>query len=542
MRRLFLGAVLMVVVLNGLAVVFYPPLLWSMVVFGPLILLGLYDFFQTRHAVLRNFPLLGHFRYLFESIRPEIYQYFIESDNSGVPFSREQRTVVYQRAKKVRDTVPFGTLKDMYAVGHEWVTHSLQPRHVDSSDMRLSVGGPQCTQPYSSSILNISAMSFGSLSKNAVLALNQGAKMGNFAHNTGEGGISPYHLRGGGDLIWQIGTGYFGCRTHEGRFCRDTFTKRATLPDVKMIEIKLSQGAKPAHGGILPAAKLTKEIAEIRDVPMGEDVLSPPAHSAFSTPIELLEFVAGLRELSGGKPVGFKLCLGRRREFIAICKAMVQTGITPDFITVDGAEGGTGAAPLEFTNRVGAPLIESLIVVHNALVGFAVRDRILLIAGGKVTSGFGIVKRLALGADMCNSARAMMMALGCIQALKCNSNRCPTGVTTQDPQLMAGLVVSDKNRRVANFHEQTLRSVAEIIGAMGLEGTADLRPWHVLRRTGPNEIKNYSEIFDYLGVGDLVGENVPAAWGRACAMACAESFENINAMSDAGQSIEARIV
>ena len=412
MRKIFLIGTAGILLLNGLSAIFYPSLLWSMVVFGPLIALGIYDYFQKNRAVLRNFPIAGHFRYFFEAIRPEIAQYFIESDTEGKPFSRDQRSVVYQRAKGVRDTVPFGTLYDVYEVGYEWVNHSLSPLHLKPAEMRVTVGGADCTQPYSASRFNISAMSFGSLSKNAVLALNKGAKTGNFAHNTGEGGLSPYHLQGGGDLIWQIGTGYFGCRTSEGNFCPDTFAKKATLSNVKMIEIKLSQGAKPGHGGILPAAKLTREIAEIRDVPMGKDVLSPPAHTAFSTPVELIEFVAKLRELSGNKPVGFKLCVGKRREFLAICKAMVKTGISPDFIAVDGGEGGTGAAPLEFTNHMGAPLIEGLIFVHNALVGFCLRDKICIIASGKVITGFGMVKRLALGADICSSARGMMMALG----------------------------------------------------------------------------------------------------------------------------------
>jgi len=367
-------------------------------------------------------------------------------------------------------------------------------------------------------------MSYGSLSKNAVLALSQGAKMGNFAHNTGEGGLSPYHLEGGGDLIWQIGTGYFGCRHHDGAFDEMMFEKGATHPNVKMIEIKLSQGAKPGHGGILPASKLTKEIAELRNVPLGQDVISPPAHTAFTTPTGLLEFVEKLRKLSGGKPVGFKLCLGKRREFLAICKAMVSTGITPDFLTVDGGEGGTGAAPLEFTNSIGAPLTESLIFVHNALVGYSVRDEIRVIASGKVATGFDIIKRLALGADMCNSARAMMMAIGCIQARKCNSNHCPVGITTHNPQLVAGLVVEDKYKRVANYHYATLKSVSEMIGAMGLPTPADLRSWHIMRRTSPTEIKHYGEIYEFLHEGDLLTEPIPATYERACQAASPDTF------------------
>lgn len=529
MRKQFIIGTAGILLLNGLSAIFYPPLLWSMVVFGPLIALGIYDYFQKKHAVLRNFPIVGHFRYFFEAIRPEIIQYFIESDTEGKPFSREQRSVVYQRAKGVRDTVPFGTLQDVYEVGYEWVNHSLRPHHLRPAEMRVTVGGANCTQPYSASRFNISAMSFGSMSKNAILALNKGAKKGNFAHNTGEGGISPYHLQGGGDLIWQVGTGYFGCRTPEGSFCPDTFAEKATLPNVKMIEIKLSQGAKPGHGGILPAAKLTREIAEIRDVPMGKDVLSPPAHTTFSTPVELLEFVAKLRELSGGKPVGFKLCVGKRREFLAICKAMVKTGITPDFIAVDGGEGGTGAAPLEFTNHIGAPLIEGLIFVHNALVGFFLRDKIRIIASGKVITGFEMVKRLALGADICSSARGMMMALGCIQALKCNTNHCPVGVTTQNPDLVAGLVVEDKYKRVANFHQGLMKSVCEIMGAMGIEDPGDLHPWHIMRRTSATEIKHYGEIYEFLSEGDLCKEDIPQSYRRALQAACEDSFEHATA-------------
>ena len=434
---------------------------------------------------------------------------------------------MYQRAKNERDTVPFGTQENVYEVGYEWVNHSLAPLHIEPSDMRVKVGGPDCTQPYSSCLLNISAMSYGSLSKNAVLALNQGAKIGNFAHNTGEGGVSPHHLEGGGDLIWQVGTGYFGCRTLDGNFCPDTFADMATHPNIKMIELKLSQGAKPGHGGILPAAKLTPEIAEIRKVELGKDVLSPPGHSAFSTPIELLEFIALMRERSGGKPVGFKLCVGKRREFIAICKAMVETGILPDFITVDGGEGGTGAAPLEFTDRIGTPLIEGLIFVHNILVGFDVRQHIRVISSGKIASGFAMVKRLALGADICNAARAMMMALGCIQALRCNTNHCPVGVATQDPHLMAGLVVDDKKVRVANYQRATIDSVCEIIGAMGISHPQRLRRWHVMRRTSPTEIKHYGEIYAYINRGELLKDPLPVDYARAWHAASADTFAHV---------------
>ena len=527
MRRVFLVFVVAVVGASVAAAFSEPSLLWSWIVLGPLIGLGFFDYFQTSRAILRNFPIMGHGRYLLETIRPEIYQYFVESDTEGVPFDRDQRSLVYQRAKQVRDTVPFGTKVNVYETNYEWANHSLVPLHLAVDDLRIQVGGPDCKQPYSASILNISAMSYGSLSQNAVLALNQGAKLGNFAHNTGEGGLSPYHLQGGGDIIWQIGTGYFGCRTLDGEFSPEKFTENATKPQVKMIELKLSQGAKPGHGGILPAAKLTPEIAAIRGVPLGQDVLSPPGHSVFSTPVGLLEFIAQLRELCGGKPVGFKLCVGKRREFLAICKAMGQTGITPDFITVDGGEGGTGAAPLEFTDHIGTPLIEALIFVHNALVGYSVRDKIRVAASGKVTSGFELVKRLSLGADFCNSARGMMMALGCIQALKCNSNHCPVGITTQNPQLVAGLVPSEKKVRVMGFHKGTIESVGEIMGAMGIARPADLHPWHIIRRISSTEIKHYGEIYEFLKEGDLLQEPFPDTYRRACEAASAETFAHL---------------
>ena len=502
-------------------------ILWSFIFFGPIMLLGIRDLFQTKRAILRNFPVIGHFRYFLEEIRPEIRQYFIESDTEGVPFGRDQRSLVYQRAKKQRDTVPFGTVHDVYKVGYEWVNHSLSPIHLELKDMRIKIGGDECKQPYFASLLNISAMSFGSLSKNAVLSLSNGAKLGKFAHNTGEGGISPYHIEGGADLIWQIGTGYFGCRTEDGHFDEKLYAERSGMDNVKMIELKLSQGAKPGHGGILPAAKVTKEISMIRNVPMGKDVLSPPSHNSFSTPEGLLKFISKLRELSGGKPVGFKLCVGKRREFLSICKAMIKTNICPDFITVDGGEGGTGAAPLEFSNHIGAPLIESLIFVHNALIGYGLRGKIKLIASGKITSAFGMVKRLALGADLCYSARAMMMAVGCIQARKCNANDCPVGVATQDKDLQKGLVVENKKERVKNFHFEILKNLCEIIGAMGIRHPEDLKPWHIMRRTTSNQIKHYGELYEFLNDGDLLKENLPKSYERACNAASAEFFSHV---------------
>ncbi|MFT5196227.1 MAG: glutamate synthase domain-containing protein 2 [Candidatus Promineifilaceae bacterium] len=529
MRREFVGFVLLVIGIAILGLFVYPLLLWSLIILVPLVIIGTQDYFQTSQAIKRNFPIVGRFRYLFETIRPEIYQYFVESDTDGVPFDREQRSLVYQRAKNVRDTIPFGTKKDLYQAGYEWVNHSLAPVHLNAEDMRITIGGPDCKQPYSASILNISAMSYGSLSQNAVLALSKGANAGNFFHNTGEGGISPYHLDGGADIVWQIGTGYFGCRTLEGDFNPSMFAARASNKQVKMIDIKLSQGAKPGHGGILPASKVTPEIARIRGVPLGVDVISPPGHATFSTPLELLEFVAQLRELSQGKPVGLKLCVGKRREFLAICKAMIQTGITPDYITVDGGEGGTGAAPLEFSNHLGTPLIEGLIFVHNSLVGYGLRDKITIIASGKVSSGFDMVKRLALGADVCNSARAMMMALGCIQALKCNTNHCPVGVATHKPYLTAGLVPSDKAVRITNYHHQTLESVSEIVGAMGLSDPADLRPWHIMRRTSETQIHYYGEVYEFLEPGDLLKDDLPISFKRACEVASAETFHHVTA-------------
>ncbi len=527
MRRQFIIAVFIVLLVVAVVSYFYRPFLWSLLIFGPLILLGFRDYFQTKHTIRRNFPIVGNFRYIFEFIRPEINQYFIESNTDGKPFSREERSVVYQRAKNSLDTLPFGTQKDVYEVGYEWLKHSLIPVEVDPCDLRIVIGGPDCTKPYSSSILNISAMSFGSISTNAVMALNKGAKIGNFAHNTGEGGLTKYH-RQGGDIIWQIGTGYFGCRTEDGNFCPDKFSEVATLDEVKMIELKLSQGAKPGHGGILPGAKVDKEISEIRGVPMGKDVISPPAHKEFSTPVGLLEFIQKLRGLSGGKPVGFKLCLGKNSEFMAICKAMHKTGITPDFIVVDGGEGGTGAAPVEFSNHIGSPLINALIFIHNALVGFDLRDKIRVISSGKISSGFGIIKQICLGADLCYSARAMMMALGCIQALRCNSNHCPVGITTQNPTLVEGLVVSDKKGRVAEYHRETIDSVAEIIGAMGVSKTIDLRRWHIVKRVGANDVKNYGQIYKFLNYGDLLKADIPKDYEMAVKLSSADTFKTIH--------------
>lgn len=484
---------------------FWPPFLWAFVLFGPLIFLGLFDLVQTKHTIKRNFPLIGRIRYLLESIRPEIMQYFVETDTQGRPYNRIFRSLIYRRAKKVNDTFPFGTQMDVYKAGYEWMNHSIFAKNlnVHNASPRVLVGGTKCSQPYSASIMNISAMSFGSLSKNAVLAMNKGAKMGGFAQNTGEGGISPYHLEHGGDLIWQIGTGYFGCRTEDGDFCPDSFKEKAQLDNVKMIEIKISQGAKPGHGGILPAKKNTPEIAKIRKVEPYIDVHSPPSHKTFSTPEGLVAFVKKLRELSGGKPVGFKLCIGKKEEFLAICDAMVTTGETPDFITVDGGEGGTGAAPVEFSNSLGSPMRDGLAFVVDTLKGYNLKKDITVIASGKIISGFHIARAIAIGADMVNSARAMMMATGCIQALKCNDNSCPVGVATQNKSLMKGLVVEDKATRVKNYHDATVKSFAELLAAAGFDKPKELTRENINRRVSTNKILTYEEIYPTVKEGSI---------------------------------------
>ncbi|MEZ4370326.1 MAG: FMN-binding glutamate synthase family protein [Polyangiaceae bacterium] len=524
-RNIFLGlSALSGVTLLALAQL-WPGAYLGFVVLGPLVALGVLDILQRPHAIRRNFPIIGHGRYLLEKIRPEINQYFIESNTDGTPFSREQRSLVYQRAKNTTDTIPFGTQRDVYAEGYEWINHSLMARALPDEPHRVTIGSKACSQPYSAALLNVGAMSYGALSDAAVRALNRGAKLGGFAHNTGEGGLSPYHLEGGGDLIWQIGTGYFGARSEQGGFSPERFRENAQRPNVKMIEIKLSQGAKPGHGGILPASKLTRKIADIRGVPMGRDVLSPPSHAAFRTPIELLKFVAQLRELSGGKPVGFKLCVGRPVEFFAIAKAMLKTGIVPDFITVDGAEGGTGAAPLEFSNVVGTPLTDGLILVHNTLTGIGVRDQVRILASGRIISGFDVAHKLALGADAVYSARGMMFALGCIQARRCNSNDCPTGIATQDEHLIQGLVVTDKAQRVANYQRNTLHAFQELLGATGLEHPAELRPWHIQRRVTPTRAASYDEIFEFCAPGAFLRGEFPEGYERAWNAALAESFE-----------------
>lgn len=527
MRKIFVISCVAVSALIFVWAYFWIDALFAFIIVGPLIYMGFADMAQNRQAIRKNFPLLGRLRYVFEDMRPKIQQYFVESDTDGTPLNRNERSVIYQRAKKQVDTIPFGTQLDVYAEGYEWMTHSINPQDHNKLDHspRVRVGNKDCKQPYSASILNVSAMSFGSLSPNAVESLNLGAKMGGFAHNTGEGGISPYHLKHGGDLIWQIGTGYFGARDVNGNFSPEVFQKNAARPEVKMIEIKLSQGAKPGHGGILPAKKNTPEIAAIRGVQAGTTVFSPPFHSAFNSPLGLIQFVKQLRDLSGGKPIGFKLCVGRKSEFLGICKAMVQLNVYPDFITVDGGEGGTGAAPPEFSNSVGMPLLDALAFVDDALRGFGIREHIKIDCSGKILTGFNIVRAMALGADFCNSARAMMLALGCIQALECNKNTCPTGVATQDPYFMKGLVVDDKKERVLNYHKNTVGSFVELLSCAGLSHPEQINRSHVYRRVFMNMVKTYEEIYPTVPEGSLLdGGDAPIEFESYLNKATAEAF------------------
>jgi glutamate synthase domain-containing protein 2 len=506
MRKVFIYS--SVITLALIALLSYFSLWWLLllVIVLPLVVLGISDMTQTSHTILRNFPVVGHLRYVLEFIAPELHQYLVESDVDGRPFSRLQRNYVYKHAKQQLQTQPFGTERDVYQPGYYWFAHSMYPKQELSEVPRVKFGGAKCSQPYNASIFNISAMSFGALGMNAVRALNKGAKLGNFYHNTGEGGISPYHLEHGGDLVWQLGTAYFGCRDEEGNFSEKYFIEGAAHPSVKMIEIKISQGAKPGLGGLLPASKNTIEIAQIRKLTPHKLIHSPPAHQAFSNAEGLLQFVNRLRQLSGGKPVGFKLCIGSRAEFIKICEAMVNTGEYPDFITVDGGEGGTGAAPVEFSDNVGMPLEDALVFVCDTLKGYDLKKHIRVIASCKVITGFDLVKYLAIGADTCNSARGMMFALGCIQALKCNTNGCPAGIATQDHVLQKGLVPEDKAVRVANYHKETVKSALAMLTSAGLDSFGDLNRSYIFKRLDHHTAWPLEKIYPYTETGSLLNK------------------------------------
>lgn len=513
------SVVLLVLSLAASSVTHLSP--WWTLLFLALTLVGIYDVQQTHHAVLRNYPIIGHLRFMLEYIRPELRQYFLESETEAAPFSRAQRSLVYSRAKSQSDKRPFGTQLDVRAIGYEWINHSIAPSHIGTHDFRVTVGGAQCRHPYRISLFNVSAMSFGALSANAIKSLNRGARLGGFAHDTGEGSISRHHRSEGGDLIWEIGSGYFGCRDEQGHFSPERFAENAASEQVKMIEIKLSQGAKPGHGGVLPGPKVTEEIAEARGVRPGQDCVSPASHSSFSTPLEMMRFIEQLRELSQGKPVGFKLCIGHPWEWFAIVKAMLETGTRPDFIVVDGAEGGTGAAPLEFSDHMGMPLQEGLRLVHNTLVGVNLRDQIRLGASGKIVSAFDMARAIALGADWCNSARGFMFALGCIQAQTCHTGHCPTGVTTQDPKRQMALVVPDKAERVRNFHKHTLEALCELLEAAGLQEPHAITPEHIMRRVSESQAVRLSSLIDTLAPGALLGNDLSGlpdvyqSWSRA---------------------------
>lgn len=490
----------------------------------PLVLVGIFDVTQSEHSLLRNYPVIGSVRWIFEALRPYLRQYLMEDDQSERPYNREDRSIIYARAKNEEDRQPFGTELDTYAAEYEWMTHSLAPAPVAHEPFRVTVGGSACAKPYSASVLNVSAMSFGSLGRNAIEALNLGAKTAGCYHDTGEGGLSPYHRIHGGDIVWELGSGYFGARNRDGTFSPERFAERATDDQVKMVEIKLSQGAKPGHGGVLPAAKVTPEIAEIRGIPLGEDCISPSRHSAFSTPAQMMEFVAQLRELSGGKPVGIKLCVGHPSEVFALAKAMVKTGIQPDFVVVDGAEGGTGAAPHELADHLGMPLREGLILMRNALVGTGLRQEVRLAASGKVTSGFSMAANMAIGADWCNAARAFMFSLGCVMSMRCHTGTCPTGVTTNDPHLQRGLVVDEKAERVASFHRHSVHALAELVAAAGLEHPRELLPHHVWHRVSPIEVKALDRIYTFLESGALLDAPDETPYAAEWHAADADSF------------------
>jgi glutamate synthase domain-containing protein 2 len=507
--------------------IWIPGLAWGLVVSVPLLLLGLYDTRQTHHSILRNYPVLGHLRFFLEGAGPELHQYFVESNTDGRPFSRDYRTLIYERSKDIEGVKPFGTELNVYETGYGFLAHSINPKPIledAGPKIRVDVGGPDCAKPYSASVFNISAMSFGALSGAAIRALNGAAKKGGFAHDTGEGGFSVHHREPGGDIIWQIGTGYFGCRNDDGTFNVDMFAEQAVDPQVKMIELKVSQGAKPGHGGILPGIKVTSEIAAARKVAVGQDCFSPPGHSAFSDPTGLCQFLELLRVKSGGKPIGFKLCVGDPREFYAICRAMLETGITPDFITVDGGEGGTGAAPQEYSDHLGMPLLEGLMVVNNALIGCGLRDRIRIAASGKRAASFEIARAMGLGADWCNNARGFMFSLGCIQSQTCHTNTCPVGVATQDPRLTRALVVENKLERAFNFHRNTVQALAEITAACGLDHPNQFTPRHLYERIDPHTVRRFDQLYSFLQPGQLLEGSAPEDWQTIWNEATPNSF------------------
>ncbi|MGB7757875.1 MAG: FMN-binding glutamate synthase family protein [Salinisphaera sp.] len=522
-RLIYAIYLLFTLAVGAVLAIFVPVWLWAWSVLALLALLGAYDL-RSDHNVLRNFPIIGHLRYMMEFLRPELRQYFFESETSGRPFNREQREVIYKRARGEPDTSPFGTMRDFEDAGFSFSHHSMAPKTLGDEHARITIGNGQCSQPYHSSRLNISAMSFGSLSGNAVAAMNRGAKLGNFAQDTGEGAISDYHREHGGDLIWEIASAYFGCRHKDGSFNAEEFAEKANAEQVKMIEIKISQGAKPAHGGLLPGKKVTAEIARVRDIEQGQDCQSPATHPEFNTPRGLLEFMQKLRELTHGKPVGFKLCLGHPHEFMGICKAMLETGITPDFITVDGAEGGTGAAPTEFEDFIGTYINEALPFVNNCLRGIGLRDDIVVIASGKVAMGYDMVVKLALGADMCNAARGFMFSTGCIQSRRCHTDTCPTGVATQDPSRAKALEVMSKSLQVRNFHDATLKSFMDIAGALGVDSPDELAPIHVYHRPEYGPAETYEHMHPTVGSGDFINDRVPDAYKRDWQRASAEAF------------------
>lgn len=525
LRYIPFAAILLLTILSlGLGFSVSAHFLWPLVLLVPLVLVGVFDLVQADHTLWRLYPVSAHFRWFFEWLRPYLREYLLDSDSEGRPYTHEDRALIYKRSKNIEGVQPFGTTKDLYSPSYEWINHAIVAKPHGKENYRITIGGPACRKPYSASVLNVSAMSFGSLSANAIEALNHGARLGNFYHDTGEGGISRYHQIHGGDIVWEIGTGYFGCRGPDGRFDPEQFRERAALDQVKMVEIKLSQGAKPGHGGLLPGPKVTPEIAEARGVPAWHDVQSPPGHSAFSTPVEMMQWIAQLRDLSDGKPVGFKLCLGHRWEFLALTKAMLQTDITPDFIVIDGAEGGTGAAPSELSDHIGTPLREALIFVVNALTGTGLRDRIKIGVAGKIMDGHTMAANIALGADWCNAARAFMFALGCVQTKKCHTGHCPTGIATQDRLRQAGLIVGDKGPRVHQFHRNTVAALSHYVGAAGLNDPSELEPHHLRVRMSENRVLSADSIYDILAPGALIDNAEETPYARWWAMADAESF------------------